>query len=67
MDFSICDILGSAVQIRQYIEKKTVFCHFKGSQNKVFPVKFWHSKFSFHFPNLQFLPVFQNIMFYHFY
>ena len=47
---------------------KMVFGPFKGSQNKVFPVIFGIWNFHFYaFPNLQFLPNFQKIMFYYFY
>ena len=30
-----------------YIEKKMIFCAFKGSHKMVVPVKSWHLKFSF--------------------
>ena len=49
-------LVSYEAQNRQDIEK-IVFCPFKGSQNKVFPIKIWHLNFHFYpFPNLQFLP-----------
>ena len=41
--------------------EKTGFCPFKGSQNKVFPIKKWHLKFSvLAFPKFAIFAKFSN-------